>query len=797
MAEISLRTYLEDLDSLLENEALEEVIGHCKHIMQTFPKNLATYRILGKALLEQGKHQDAADVFQRVLSADPSDFISHAGMSMVYEEQDQIDQAIWHMESAFEQEPGNQAIRGQMRRLYGRRDGFEPPKFQLTPGALARQYARGQLYTQAVGELHQALAEQPERLDLQAPLCECLWRAGEKRKAGEVAVQILDKLPYCLVANRVLGELWLGYGRLREAEPFLARIEELDPYLVLELGADGGQVDREAVQLTRLEWTGAVDGRPEWVAALDDAFPGGGEVAPDWARDLADETPAKMTVEEALAFDMSDLGQPEAGEEMPDWMAELQAETAAGPDESRPFEVVGGDEDWSQELGGLVEESLPETDAASLGRMPEIAPEPPPEPPMPIRTPTGLTGELGPVADRETPAWLRDMIGGTAKTVAPEQPAAEAGEEISEAVEPGWLTGGDFGASATEVAAPAPDWLVDSGADFPAPTEEETMPEGEADWLADLMEGSIPDAEAESAGGAEEELAAEVDAEWLSNIVGATTPPPEEAAAPGEMPDWLVSAQPTGEAAPSAAETGLDWLVGATEAAPAPEETAALEEMPDWLVSAQPTEEAAPPAEEAGLDWLVGATEAAPAPEEAAAPEEIPDWLASAQPTEEATESLLEEGFLAEFVAPPIEEEPARPAEAVAQIGLLGAFEAPAEDGTVVEGAEKTEEPSALRQAPSAPIWTPAEQLAEPPPIATAGPPALERLEGPPPEVAGPAEVTAAISDTPAGRQRPEPGEHRLFPATAEPVAAAPEWLREVTEAPEDWEASSEEPQKG
>ena len=228
MAEISLRTYLEELDSLLENEALEEVVGHCKHILKAFPKNLETYRILGKALLEQGKHQDAADVFQRILSADPGDFISHAGMSMVYEEQDQIDQAIWHMERAFEQEPGNQAIRGEMRRLYGRRDGFEPPKIQLTSGALARQYAKGRMYPQAVNELRRALVEQPERVDLQALLCECLWLAGEKRAAGEVAVQILGKLPHCLIANRVLGELWLGYGRLREAEPFLARLEELD-----------------------------------------------------------------------------------------------------------------------------------------------------------------------------------------------------------------------------------------------------------------------------------------------------------------------------------------------------------------------------------------------------------------------------------------------------------------------------------------------------------------------------------------------------------------------------------------
>ena len=51
----TLRAYLDELNLLLEQEALEEVIGHCRHILQHFPKNVETYRLLGRALLEKGR----------------------------------------------------------------------------------------------------------------------------------------------------------------------------------------------------------------------------------------------------------------------------------------------------------------------------------------------------------------------------------------------------------------------------------------------------------------------------------------------------------------------------------------------------------------------------------------------------------------------------------------------------------------------------------------------------------------------------------------------------------------------
>ena len=82
MPETSLRAYGREIDELIEQERLEEAIAHCRYILQTYPKHLETYRHLGKAYLEAKRYGDAADIFQRVLSAVPDDFVSHVGMAI-------------------------------------------------------------------------------------------------------------------------------------------------------------------------------------------------------------------------------------------------------------------------------------------------------------------------------------------------------------------------------------------------------------------------------------------------------------------------------------------------------------------------------------------------------------------------------------------------------------------------------------------------------------------------------------------------------------------------------------------
>ncbi len=97
MAKVSLRIYNREIEGLIDQAHINEAIAHCHHILKTFPKHLATYRLLGKAYLELKRYGEAVDIFSRVLMSVPDDFVSHVGMSIIRDEENKLDDAIWHM----------------------------------------------------------------------------------------------------------------------------------------------------------------------------------------------------------------------------------------------------------------------------------------------------------------------------------------------------------------------------------------------------------------------------------------------------------------------------------------------------------------------------------------------------------------------------------------------------------------------------------------------------------------------------------------------------------------------------
>ena len=133
MSDIGLRDYLAKLDALFDSGDANQVIHHCRQILQYYPKNVEAYRILGRALLETQSFAEAGEVFRRVLSVFPDDLTAHIGLSEVALQDKRPDDAIWHMERAFEVQSSNAAIQAELQRLYGRRDGMEPPLVYWVP----------------------------------------------------------------------------------------------------------------------------------------------------------------------------------------------------------------------------------------------------------------------------------------------------------------------------------------------------------------------------------------------------------------------------------------------------------------------------------------------------------------------------------------------------------------------------------------------------------------------------------------------------------------------------------------
>jgi len=578
MAAITLRAYLDDLEHLAHQEALEEVIGHCKYILSRFPKNIAVYRIYGRALTGKARYDEAQEIFERVLSALPDDFTAHVSMSEIAEQHGAEGSApsIFHLERAFEQQPNNAALQTELRRLYEMRGGSVPDRIPLTRGALARTYYKSQLYDQAIAEVNFALRSDPDRPDLLTLLALAQWDSQRIVEAGETALRILAKLPYALDANRLLARLWLQNKRPSDALSFLSRLGELDPFAALELADPANPNVGERITMQRLDWNARssaamLDNNPDWVQDIGGVFGAdqsyGGEsveesvgadpfglqsgpAGDDWMFNFTAPADVPVPATDWYGADMT------ADPNLPDWFAESSAPPATDPaDEIIP--------DWFTQLG--------------IGQAPDT-------PKAPVFSAVDSGNRSGPFGDADPPKKRTGLTGRLGN-----RPPAEETTPPSQSI-PSWL------ADAPDVPATPPVW-ADPASDFfaqePPVMPQELPPSGadsdpSADWLSEFAEpaNNVPDwltpppanVDGDAAQGDTALAAQSGDLDWLNAPAG-------DAAAPGAFdfgtgdvqddalefnfgdaqgaPDWLnppMQAEGASMADSTVSDAGGDWL---------------------------------------------------------------------------------------------------------------------------------------------------------------------------------------------------------------------------------------------
>ncbi len=339
MASISLHEYNQYIRSLIDQNNLEEAIFHCTTILKSYPKCITTYENLGEALLESKRFKDAEEVFSKILAVYPDNFIAHAGLSAVYEEDRDLDKAIWHMERAFESQPSNVAIQEEIRNLIGRRDGVPPSKIRLTRGALIRMYAKGELYQQAIAELQSTLEIESDRPDLEVLLARMYYLSGAYTEARETCTRLLSKYPYCYEANQIMYSLSPEENEEGNNPIFQQRLSELDPYFnFVEKGeADSGQVPYELIQLEKPEFVPtekATASTPDWARQIGITWDESleyhtidhSELNAFLPSEANEQQPSAIPFIEEIdqplesAFEENQLAEP-VSEELPDWIA--------------------------------------------------------------------------------------------------------------------------------------------------------------------------------------------------------------------------------------------------------------------------------------------------------------------------------------------------------------------------------------------------------------------------------------------------------------------------------------------
>ncbi len=651
MSSISLRAYHRQIEEWIDQGLYDQAIVHCRHILNHFPKSLNTYRLLGKAFLESQKFGDANDIFQRVLSSIPDDFVSHVGMSIIREDESNLNEAIWHMERAFEIQPSNNAIQGELKRLYGRRDGIEPPKVNLNRSALARMYLKGNLHSQAIAEIRMALAEDLQRPDLEVLLARAYYETQQYNEAREVAAGLLAKLPYCYDAIFILWQIALKEGKIKDAERQLAKLAELDPYAAFlnENTPSVELVSDTSVLVEKLEASFQAgiptpSQEPDWAASLGVQITSADEKPeeaqlPEWMAEppQLDVEAIQTSQESALDFfaepaEVSD--EMTKADEIPEWMREIGWEESK-TEEAQPEEFVSTSPftdqtdlaelqtaeipDWLKEISPSDEVELTFPESTVVETLPFLEETPPTEGDSIATWLAGLETEEetspkpSPAQLEDVPDWVDELTNKsnvTAEVVSPEAewsnlepitpPAGESPIPSSQArifsIEeelPAWL----IEEEPQPAAEPLPDWLLADIEEEPPVTEEDTKPvavtpkQELSTEQQPLSETSVPSMEEEAFAWLES-LAAKQGAEEALLLS------PEERKE--EPPEWI-----------------REYLESKTDTI---EEETVVHPLEEISPLAEPISEQEP-------EWFSDKLEIATTPPDQSEAEALPDWL--------------------------------------------------------------------------------------------------------------------------------------------------------------------------
>jgi tetratricopeptide (TPR) repeat protein len=618
MPKISLRAYNREIGNLIDRGQTDEAVAHCQYILQTYPKHLESYRLLGKAYLESHRYSEAIDIFQRVLAVVPDDFITHVGMSIIRNDENNLDAAVWHMERAFEVQPSNQAIQDELKKLYGRRDGQEPQKIRLTRGALCRMYARGNQTRQAIAEIKSILADEPERLDIEVLLARMYYQSNMTNEAVDLSRKILEKLPFCYDTNKLMVEILTNAKKVKETEPFKQKIVALDPYesLVNDPASSAEEVPEDAITVDKLYFDPSTRPSQRAAAPAQPAIQDADETAPDWlvsdlsgVEDLGSKGFTRILDSSVLPSEPIDTTSPAsatqpvtteaaAEEPLPSWLqdAEKEAGGTTAPEQGIPdFLKATG---WA--AAGSIDESTPPAQVFPMNEQPPEAEIAPGEIPDWLQTlaPAAAQDSAPAAKNDDFSDWLNKLD----KTPDFGQTGILSEEKLSQVDEPSsqipdWL---QETARAAEPVAPAPTPRQAPIPPAPVPTPAPTpgpapVPAKPVIPIQNMPPGfpqaepynQIPQPKATGS------LKFAVDENFP--IAGGTS-----ILSPDDIPDWLQDLQPAGGAPDAPKTQAADIFAAPPPAASIPTPPAAKMEPPQDLTTTQLT----PDEKQEIPDWL-------------------------------------------------------------------------------------------------------------------------------------------------------------------------------------------------
>ena len=254
MSKIEIREYFAKINDLIQSNYYDQATHHCLYLLRQFPKMISIYDLLGRVYLETENYYGALDIYSRLLSAKPDDFINYILLEIIFGKLNQQEfQQICRRIASYLQ-PGDVQILQNEQLSKGIQD--YQPDISEAHFAAGKKYFDSKNYQKAASEFEKAFHEKPS-----SSLYELFWglscsEADLDDKAAQIFRRIIKKNPYLLNALRF--HAYYSYEKNPiEYSHCIEKLSELDPgYQIASFS--GKHLIQGSVELfvSYHEWTG-------------------------------------------------------------------------------------------------------------------------------------------------------------------------------------------------------------------------------------------------------------------------------------------------------------------------------------------------------------------------------------------------------------------------------------------------------------------------------------------------------------------------------------------------------------
>lgn len=250
MPRISLRDYLNKIDALITENSYEQSLYHSFYLLRQYPKYVEVYKRIGRAYLELNNLDSAANVFARLITVEPENFLNHLTLGLIMEMKSDVERAIYQTRLALFLQPENKEVIRLYQQLSSQRpDLREPASFK--PVLTALQAYRQNDFAKCRDTLSTSDLEN-YRYFGQLFIALSAFHLKDYAKFMEVGEEILDKNRYLECVLKLMQTLLKNSNPLRERE-YSSRLRELNPeFSTLE----NPQKSPPPIELIYHDWTG-------------------------------------------------------------------------------------------------------------------------------------------------------------------------------------------------------------------------------------------------------------------------------------------------------------------------------------------------------------------------------------------------------------------------------------------------------------------------------------------------------------------------------------------------------------